>query len=348
MLHLRFRASILLKTYCHYFQRGKHCRLPVAKFQLFPALISCRKSRLSDPRPRYRELYTKSSFISNFSGEFIDHLRVKMQIEIVSVPGSAETSSIGALSWSSGGSTWLAEIVRLQHAGIIWYFVQVKTPLWERLLCCNTSIGWDLGLTDKGRFRRPVGRADGARLSPVERQVGHVGHVAGHADQLVALLVHEQLALGALEALPAQSPDAVVTVRAVRPLEIKKKKAHQRGRNDKWVGWEGGRKGGWIFEMELAFRTSGENWKLPSSPFPSSFFHLLGANCVAAAAGVIHSCIHGVIKWRQMRERARSGRGNFNFGRKEWGLLHPANARVNRAIWHGRETDSAREKQASC
>ena len=55
----------------------------------------------------------------------------------------------------------------------------------------------------------------------MERQVGHVGHVAGHADQLVALLVHEELALGALESLPAEAPDAVVTVRAVRSLEMR-------------------------------------------------------------------------------------------------------------------------------
>ena len=42
--------------------------------------------------------------------------------------------------------------------------------------------------------------------------------VAVDPDELVALLVDEQLALRALEALPAQAPDAVVAERAEGPL----------------------------------------------------------------------------------------------------------------------------------
>ena len=82
-------------------------------------------------------------------------------------------------------------------------------------------------LTYQRRFRRPVARPDGAGLPAMQREVGHVGDVAGDADQLVALLVDEQLALGALEALPAQAPDAVVTVRAVGALrKVENEKKH--------------------------------------------------------------------------------------------------------------------------
>ena len=46
----------------------------------------------------------------------------------------------------------------------------------------------------------------------------HLGDVTGHPDELVTFLVDEELALGALEALAAQAPDAVVAVGTERSL----------------------------------------------------------------------------------------------------------------------------------
>ncbi len=62
-----------------------------------------------------------------------------------------------------------------------------------------------------GRLRRAVSAPDAARLPRVHRLVlaDHLG-VTLHPDQLVTLLVDEQFALRALEALAAQAPDAVV------------------------------------------------------------------------------------------------------------------------------------------
>ncbi len=42
----------------------------------------------------------------------------------------------------------------------------------------------------------------------------HLGDVTGDPDQLVTLLVNEELALGALEALASQPPDSIVAVSA--------------------------------------------------------------------------------------------------------------------------------------
>ena len=51
----------------------------------------------------------------------------------------------------------------------------------------------------------------------IKRQVSsYQGCIADNATELVALLVDEELALDTLEALPAEAPDPVVTVGAVR------------------------------------------------------------------------------------------------------------------------------------
>ena len=86
-------------------------------------------------------------------------------------------------------------------------------------------------LTGNGRLRRAVAAADAAlllvlpNLLPPGALVGadRLG-VAVDPDELVALLVDEQLALRALEALPAQAPDAVVAERAEGPLRIEQEK----------------------------------------------------------------------------------------------------------------------------
>ena len=54
--------------------------------------------------------------------------------------------------------------------------------------------------------------ASGALLSAVRGEGGHLCDVTGHTDQLVTFLVNEELALGALEALATQAPDAIVAV----------------------------------------------------------------------------------------------------------------------------------------
>lgn len=85
-------------------------------------------------------------------------------------------------------------------------------------------------LTGNGRLRRAVAAADAALLLvplplPPRALVraDRLG-VAVDPDQFVALLVDEQLALRALEALPAQAPDAVVAERAEGPLRIEQEK----------------------------------------------------------------------------------------------------------------------------
>ena len=88
-------------------------------------------------------------------------------------------------------------------------------------------------LTGNGRLWSAVAAADAALLLvlpvllPPRALVGadRLG-VAVDPDELVALLVDEQLALRALEALPAQAPDAVVAERAEGPLEANRERDH--------------------------------------------------------------------------------------------------------------------------
>ena len=84
-------------------------------------------------------------------------------------------------------------------------------------------------LTGNGGFRSAVAAAEAALLLvPLLPPRALVGAdrlvVAGHPDQLVALLVDEQLALRALEALPAQAPDPVPAERAEGPLRFEKER----------------------------------------------------------------------------------------------------------------------------
>ena len=79
-----------------------------------------------------------------------------------------------------------------------------------------------------GELRRWQHRLLGGDILRVSRPPRHRRHAPGIADdaaELVALLVDEQPALDALEALPAQAPDAVMAVRArslpVEPLGLK-------------------------------------------------------------------------------------------------------------------------------
>ena len=83
--------------------------------------------------------------------------------------------------------------------------------------------------TGNGGFRSAVAAAEAALLLvPLLPPRALVGAdrlvVAGHPDQLVALLVDEQLALRALEALPAQAPDPVPAERAEGPLRFEKER----------------------------------------------------------------------------------------------------------------------------
>ena len=86
-------------------------------------------------------------------------------------------------------------------------------------------------LTGNGRLWSAVAAADAALLLvlllPPRALVraDRLG-VAVDPDELVALLVDEQLALRALEALPAQAPDAVVAERAEGPLEANRERDH--------------------------------------------------------------------------------------------------------------------------
>ena len=78
-------------------------------------------------------------------------------------------------------------------------------------------------LTDNGGFWSAVAADNAALLLvlllPPRALVRAVRlGVAVDSDQLVALLVDEQLALRALEALPAEAPDAVVAKGAKSPL----------------------------------------------------------------------------------------------------------------------------------
>ena len=83
--------------------------------------------------------------------------------------------------------------------------------------------------TGNGGFGSAVAAAEAALLLvPLLPPRALVGAdrlvVAGHPDQLVALLVDEQLALRALEALPAQAPDPVPAERAEGPLRFEKER----------------------------------------------------------------------------------------------------------------------------
>ena len=87
-------------------------------------------------------------------------------------------------------------------------------------------------LTGNGGFRSAVAAAEAALLLvPLLPPRALVGAdrlvVAGHPDQLVALLVDEQLALRALEALPAQAPDPVPAERAEGPLRFEKERGRR-------------------------------------------------------------------------------------------------------------------------
>ena len=86
--------------------------------------------------------------------------------------------------------------------------------------------------TGNGGFRSAVAAAEAALLLvPLLPPRALVGAdrlvVAGHPDQLVALLVDEQLALRALEALPAQAPDPVTAERAEGPLRFEKERGRR-------------------------------------------------------------------------------------------------------------------------
>lgn len=80
--------------------------------------------------------------------------------------------------------------------------MKVRTgDIWRWFREC-AYVGYDLG----------VGSGDGLRLAVVVLLDDRLNMFvcARYADQLVALLVHQQLALDALEALPAKAPDAVM------------------------------------------------------------------------------------------------------------------------------------------
>ena len=107
------------------------------------------------------------------------------------------------------------EVCEGDHVGLL---LAASSPLLLSLHV-NRVVG------ELGRWQHRLLWGDVLRVSRPSRHRCHAPSIADDAAEFVALLVDEQPALDALEALPAQAPDAVMAVRArslpVEPLRLK-------------------------------------------------------------------------------------------------------------------------------
>ena len=87
--------------------------------------------------------------------------------------------------------------------------------LFWRSVSAGDSVQNHVATASSGPAALPAGRGGACGRLPVLDLL----HIADDADQLVAFLVDEELALGALEALASQPPDPIVAVGAGSSLK---------------------------------------------------------------------------------------------------------------------------------